>query len=324
MGSTTWVRVYATELGESNDTAEGRRSAARDLLFWYLLAAQQAFAAFVPDASVQIDDPESSYEVPEIDSREDASAWSKAEASNVLVLTRYAVETGENQLAWQLAWHMYAHYYSAGLLTEWAELLDLALRATEQLRAVLDSFRTLGGEEAQITVLVNLTSVIREMKQYREGIQYAEEAVRFSETVGTQYQKIGTLDALCELYVEAGRPAEALACGQAVLDAERHAAMHLYEANLLVNVGHAHRDLGDLTTGVEDYEAAMDLCAELGDRYHEVLALIGLAELRLRAGQYVESRAGAPRALDIFIDLNGEEADVARGLLAELNTRSAG
>jgi tetratricopeptide (TPR) repeat protein len=73
---------------------------------------------------------------------------------------------------------------------------------------------------------------------------------------------------------------------------------------------------------VREYEAALDLCKTLGDRYHEALALLGIAELRRRESRYDEAREQAQRALDIFVRIGGDDAGVARDFLATLGAET--
>ncbi|MGW4127793.1 tetratricopeptide repeat protein [Amycolatopsis japonica] len=90
----------------------------------------------------------------------------------------------------------------------------------------------------------------------------------------------------------------------------------------MVNIAHAHRDMANLETAMHGYRSARELCGNLGDRYHEALALLGIAELHRRTSEYDAAREHAQRALGIFVDLGGEEADVGRKLLASLGTEA--
>ncbi|WP_410586404.1 BTAD domain-containing putative transcriptional regulator [Amycolatopsis sp. lyj-23] len=343
------VRVYAAELGDHVDSADERSAASRRLLSWYVYTLRAAYSCIMPhDRIFPLDLPEVVHELPVFATGDDAYAWCQLEAANIRALMQCAAELGEHEAAWQMAWYMYNHYYSAGLVTEWLEVLRIALRSAEQRDGVVPRLRILnhisiansrlgrndiaartleealaiaGGtdnDSLRIGLLVNLSSTLREAKQYDQGIVRAREGVQLALKVGGPYEKAGSFDALCELYVESQRPAEALECGRAGLDAARAAGNDLLAANILVNLGHAHRDLGNMADAVAEYETALELCVRLGDRYHEALARFGMAELHRRNSRFVEAREQARRALDIFLRLDGEEAGVAQAFLASL------
>ncbi|KFU75360.1 DNA-binding transcriptional activator of the SARP family [Amycolatopsis lurida] len=347
------VRLYASELAVRTENPEERSEAIRRLLAWYLYSVRSALLCTIPDypifpASV----PEPRHTLQQFDTRESAYAWYEAEASNIAALTRRAAELGEHEVAWQLPWCMHDHYYSTGQLTEWLELLRVGLSSAEQLPSPEPQARLLNDlgiassrigrndlavrhlqrgigiarkmnqPDILLRLLTNLASTLREMKSYDEGIVYGQEAWRLAVELGRPYEIAGTLDTLCELYVESNQPKQALECGKAGLDAARASQIGLPEANLLVNVAHAHRDLGDTAAATRRYETALELCAKLRDRYHEALALLGLAELHRRMSRYSDSREHAQRALSIFVSLDGEETDTAREFIAKLDAET--
>ncbi|WIX98224.1 BTAD domain-containing putative transcriptional regulator [Amycolatopsis mongoliensis] len=347
------VRLHAGELAIREEGPEERAAAIHRLLTWYVYSVRSAFLCAIPNYPLfpaGVPEPRRGWQ--KFDTRESAYAWYEAEAPNIAALTRRAAELGEYEIAWQLPWYMHDHYYSTGQLTEWLELLGIGLSAAEKLEdpepqarvlnglgiahsrigrndvAVrhlqrgIDIARKRGHSGQLLRLLTNLASTLREMKNYEQGIAHAQEAWLLAVDIGGHYEISGTLDTLCELYVESKRPAQALECGAVGLEAARAGQIGLIEANLLVNVAHAHRDLGDVTTAAREYEKALKLCTKLRDRYHEALALLGLAELQRRKSRYPESREQAQRALDILVSLDGEEAETAREFLSALDAET--
>ncbi|MEV7043756.1 BTAD domain-containing putative transcriptional regulator [Amycolatopsis sp. NPDC051061] len=373
------LRDYAAELADREETAANRAAALHGLMLWYVHSLRSAYSGIMPDfrffatglAETEHEFfatglAETEHEVAKFGSRDDVAGWQKAEAANLLALAKHADDTGEHQAAWQLAWGMYHHYYSAGRLSEWVELLEIAMHsaeqladpmprlrilnefsvansrigrndvAVEQLKQALEIARATDDHYSQVKILINLSSTLREMKLFEQGISHAKEAMKLFEqgishakeatelTVEMDstrdYYRAGAFDALCELYVESGKPAEALRFGLSGLEAARACKSELIEDNILVNLAHAHRDLGDVAVAIRDYESALDVCGQRGDRYHEALALFGLAELHRREARLPEARERAQRALDIFVGLDGEEADEMRTFLRELES----
>jgi tetratricopeptide (TPR) repeat protein len=333
-----------------DEFAEERTAAFRRLMIWYLHGIRQSHSSFLPDYPIfPAGVPDARREHAVFDTRESAYAWYKAEASNILPLAQRAAEVEEHNIAWQLAWYMYNYYYSTGLLNEWIELLNIGLASAEatglpepcariltilgvahsrigqnevavrHLERGLSLARGMGNQDLQIALLANLASTLREMKRYGEGVRRAQEAVELAMMHGTEFRKASCLDSLCELYVESGQPEEALRCGAIGLRAAKATDTRLTEINILVNMAHARRDLGDVATALRDYEAVLQLCSAIDDRYHEALTLLGIAELDRRASRLESAREHAGRALEILVRLNGEESSVARTFLATLD-----
>jgi len=344
------VRVYAGELVTQEETPQERAKAIRGLMVWYLWSLRSALLCVMPEYplfAMVAAGPR--HEVPKFDTPESALAWYEVEAPNILALAQHAADLGEHEIAWQLSWFMYSHYYSTGQLTEWVKILTIGLSSSEQLADPVPQARILmylsiaksrmgqnevavqylerglhlvrrtDNDELLAALLANLGSTLREMKQYEQGIVYAQEAFELAVKLGDNYHKVGALDSLCELYVESNQLELGLKYGEIGLESARSNGVALNEANILVNMAHAHRDLGDIAEAMREYETALKLCEALGDRYHEALALLGIAELRRRVSRYDEAREQAQRALDIFVRLDGEEADVARSFLASLS-----
>lgn len=348
------IRLYAGELATQEEPPEEQAMAINRLLAWYLHSLRSAFLRAMPDYPLFPPSvPTPRHELQKFDTQESTYAWYKAEAPNVSVLTHHAAEFRQHETVWQFAWHMHHHYYITGQLTEWLDLLTIGLLSSEQLEdpepqlrirnslsiaysrigrndlAVqqlersLAVARRIGHRDFISTLLVNLASTLREMKQYEQGIAYAVEAEELARESDNAYLKAGCFAGLCELYVESKRPMQALQAGKAGLEPARASGAVLVEANILVNIAHARRDLGDIATATREYATTLSLCARLGDRYHESLALLGLAELHRRMSRYHESREHAERALDILISLDGEEVDVARDFLSRFDAQAA-
>ncbi|KZB88019.1 AfsR/SARP family transcriptional regulator [Amycolatopsis regifaucium] len=348
------IKVYADEMVSSEESPATRREASRELMVWYLHAMRGVLSRLIKDyplPSLRI--PCTTHSLPEFETRESALSWYEDETKNVVALIEHAAELGEHEIVWQLAWCTYNSFYSTGLMSEWIQVLTIALASTEKLTAPgprarilmflgignsrlgrnevaveylergLAAVREIDNDHLHSSMLANLASTLREMKRYEEGIVYAREAVQLAKPESSDYQKAGSIDALCELYVESGQPEQALPYAEIGLEAARACDAVLLEANMMVNVAHAYRDMGDMTTAMREYEATLELCTRLGDRYHEAHALLGTAELHRRRYRHDPAREYALRALNIFVELDGEESDVVREFLESLDTEAA-
>nr|WP_276307337.1 AfsR/SARP family transcriptional regulator [Amycolatopsis antarctica] len=343
------VRLYSRELAEQHDSPEVRHQASWRLMVWYLHGAVAAAGLREPGANRGAPVPlPVGMTAMTFDNAESASAWQAHEAPNILALTEQAAELGFDEIAWQLSLRMYSHYYSTGLLTEWIRLLSTGLSAAErhnaqepqvrllnqlsiansrignnttavhQLEQGLSLLSDTGDDTLRATTLGNLASTLREMGRYDEGLPYALKAVTIAQRSGLPYFEAGTLDVACQLYVELGQPEKALIFGRAGLAVARTIKLTLTEANLLVNVGHAYRDLGQFDRAIAEYENALSFCRSIGDRYHEGLCLLGLARENRRRTREDLARSQAEQALEIFVEIDAEEAGVASDFLRAL------
>jgi len=349
------VRVYAAELVTREETPQERADALRRLMDWYLQSVRLAQLSITPGyQTLDLATTETRYELPNIDTPQSASAWFIVEAPNILALTWQAADLGEHEIAWQLPYLMWNHYYSTGLLAEWITILTIGLSssrhsndpraevrilnglgaayarsgqneiAVSHLERALLLARQIGNQEPILTLVANLGATLRAMKRYDQGIQYAQEALTLAMGgMGTEYHKAGAISQLIALYVESGQPELALKYGELGLETARASGASLTEVPILVNIAHAHRDLGMAMEAMREYEAAQNLCKTLGDRYHEALALLGIAELYRRQARYGEARDQAQQALDIFVALGDEEAGGARDFLVTLSTEAS-
>lgn len=338
------LQVYASELAAVEESPDDRVAAVHDLMIWHLHVSNAERISLLPFRLAGAE-PRVAFD---FDSHESYYAWHKAESANTLALTRCAAERDEHEIAWQLAWSTYDQYYSTGLLTEWIQILDIGLSSAEKLadpiaighilnhRSVAYSrigendtavqylergialMRKAGNDQLLASMSVNLGSVFREMGHYERGITHTLEALELVRALESPYREAGCLDALCELYVESGQPEEAIAYGEAALELAQSSAATLLEANLHINIAHAHRDIGDIDAASRSYAAALRLCEAVGDRYHEALALLGLAQLHSGSETYAAARQHAERALVILDSMHAEEADIARSLLSML------
>jgi tetratricopeptide (TPR) repeat protein len=168
----------------------------------------------------------------------------------------------------------------------------------------------------RISLLANLASTLREAKQYEAARGPAKEALELARREEIDYYLAVIYDVLCELNAETGRWTDAMSDGLPGLRYARRSRSQLLEANLLINIGLAHHGLGQQEAAETTFGEALRISQDVGDRYHEGLALFGLA----RAGQAGGDAANlARRALTRFEALHAEEAAEVRALLAGMD-----
>jgi tetratricopeptide (TPR) repeat protein len=333
------LRLYATEVAHAEESPADHAATTRRVLNWYLHASAAARSLSAPGAtSLPLDELDPHSPPLTFGTAEEAFAWYEVEAANLIAATQRAADSGNHDLAWKQALGTFSYFYSSGLLTAWVSVLQLGLRSAAELQDLYAHARLLnhlrvacsrlgrndeavdclqrglamveetGESELRSSLLGNLGSTLREMGRYEEGLSYGHQALHLARATQNRYYGLSALDTLCEIYVAWGSSAEALDYGQQGLAIAQDSGNELLAANLLINLGHAHRDLGRTAEARRHYEQALDLCRAITDRYHEALTLFGIAELHHRTGKFDLARETAELALQIFNDIDAEEA----------------
>ncbi|WP_430789555.1 BTAD domain-containing putative transcriptional regulator [Actinoplanes sp. G11-F43] len=335
------VRLYAAELSADLGAAERRDALAR-VLAWYRLTVSRAGNGML-DRGWPIETPESDVPTIHFEGQRDCLLWCIGESPNITALIRASAAAGHHGPVWHLVCLMFDYFYTAGHPLEWLELLETALRGAEAdgnrvARAMLHNhssvaYSRLGrngvavrqlrlglallGEpddwRFRISLLGNLASTLREAKLYAAALNPALEALELAEREGIDYYLAATRDVLCELYAETGHWSDAMRIGEPGLVYARRSQSQILEANLLINIGRARFGLG-VPEAEEAFGEALRISEDAGDRYHQAVALFGLARVSGSADGAAEL---ARRALARFEELDAEEAADVRSFLAE-------
>ncbi|MBS2548132.1 tetratricopeptide repeat protein [Catenulispora sp. NL8] len=342
------TRFYAEETSRLGEPDDSRQQALERLLEWYVRTLAQRYRA-TPSIrlpfTLQDDFP---YELVSLGGQSERVAWCAQEWDNIAPLMRAAQRIGRHDRVWQLCYLLFEYFYAAGQARDWVETVRLGMRAAEQLRdhvaqAVLHNhlsvaYSRLGendaavrelhsalrlvedlGEEAlRISILGNLASTLREAKDYAAALPHAEKAVVLARDSGLIYYEAGTLDVLCELYVELGEFGEALRVGELGQQAARSCHNAMLEANILIALGTAEHGLGHADTAVEHFQEALRL-SDSSDDYHAARALFGLAKVQHAQGRQGPAGGLAARALVLLRDLDAEDVDEVAEFLRGLD-----
>lgn len=343
------VRAYATELAEELPLDE-RQSALSRVISWYRVTLSKIGDNQV-GRDMPIEPPHSEVPPVRLGSQRDCVRWCGAEWQNITALVRRAADAGQHGPAVHLTYLLFDYFYVAARPLEWLDLLRVAMVAADSLgnrvaQAVLlnhssVAYSRLGRNDTaveylhrglellvepedwphRISLLANLASTLREAKEYEAARAPAQEALELARREGRDYYLASTHDIVCELNAETGRWAEAMRDGLPGLAYARRSGSQILEANLLINIGLARHGLGRQEEAEATFAEALRISEDAGDRYHEGLALFGLA--RVGAGGAAKAAALARRALTRFEELDAEEAAEVRAFLAGLPSRAA-
>jgi tetratricopeptide (TPR) repeat protein len=237
--------------------------------------------------------------VPEVIAvREQAMAWFEAEHRVLLAAIAQAASTGSDTHAWQLpealtnfqVWRGYWHDNAAAQQT--------ALAAARRLGDLAAQARTHRGL-AQVSVLLG---------SYQDAHAHFGQALELYRQLGDRAGEGRAHVGLSDVCDRLSRYDEALAHNMQALDLHRSVGDRAWEAVGLNNVGWCHAQLGD-------YQQALALAREQGDRYVQVEVLIHLGDSHDASGQPPAARQAWQQALDILDDLDHPRADEVRARL---------
>jgi len=343
------TRAHAAELAERL-SADQRAAARHHLLSWYVRAVVEGSQ----HRMLPFDPPDGRHELPVLADGAALLRWTVAELANIAALLREGHEHGHHGLVWRMVVLLFETYYAAGGAVEWLDVLRVASRSARSLgdthaQAVLlnhesvacsrlgrndaavqrlrDALGLLDGDPwwYRVSIVGNLASTLREAGEYDAALAAARDAYGLAQDLGDGYYQVASADVLCELSAELRQWADAVRYGEPALALARAEGHRVLEANLLVNLGLAADGLGDHDTAQRRFDEGLRLCADIGDRYHEGLALFGLA--RVRAAR--DGPAGGPgarrdaeRALERFLQLGAEEAGAVQEFLARLSVEA--
>jgi DNA-binding SARP family transcriptional activator len=338
------TRAYAEEVSRADEPAAARRPPLERVLEWYVRTLATGSAAGKVRVPFRLD-ADFRHETLRFDDQARFVAWCTQEWPNIGPLVRAAQRIGCHDRAWQLAYLLYDYFYAAGRARSWVEVLRTGIRSASvtddrrahasllnhlsvaysrlgdndvavlQLQHGLRLLEDAGDDVLRTSMLGNLASTLREAKEYPEALRYARQALELAHRSGSAYYQAGCLDVLCELHAELGEYEESSRYGRPGLEMARSCQNVLLEANILINLGVSEHGLGNAEAAQRYFQEAVSLCAAGGDRYHEALALFGLAKVHRAGADRRPARELATRALLRFQDLDAEEvADVTEFL----------
>lgn len=337
------TRLYAEEVSHDGEPAAVRRQSLGRVLEWYVRT--MAVGSQAGKLNLLTFDADTHHELLRFEDQKEFMAWCTQEWDNLGPLVRAAQRIGCHNWAWQLAYLLYAYFYAAGRLRAWAEVLQIGIRsasmvgdrraqaallnhlgvaysrlgdngaAVRQLQHALRLLGDAGDDILRASLLGNLASTLREAKDYPAALRYGREALELAQRDGSTYYQAGCLDVVCELHAELGEFEEALRYGRPGLVMARRCENVLLEANILINLGVSEHGLGNVVQAQGYFQDAVALCGSGGDRYHEALALFGLAKVHRAGSAARPARELATRALLRLRELEAEEvADVTQFL----------
>ncbi|SDG32450.1 DNA-binding transcriptional activator of the SARP family [Lentzea fradiae] len=337
------LRLYATELAATEESAEARAEAVHRLLDWYRGTANAAGAVLSPpDHPAFLLPPLSTQD---FDSHDEAFTWCRTELPNLLAAARLA-EDERSPAAWQIPIALWNYFIVSSALDEWTRGYRVAERAAaadgdqaarswaihgqglaacrgqrfadalELFDRALEIRRDIDDREGAAWSLTGLGMAYGGLRQFDLAVERFREALERHAEVGSWFGEGGTRLFLSDILRLAGRYEDSLASARTAFDVlDSHDAVH-GKAMALVSIGWARLKLGQRAESRDSFRRAVDLLRVVGDRKTLAEALHGLGEAS--AEQVEVARTHLLEALTIYEDYDHPLAPEVRTRLHEL------
>ena len=267
---------YASELVESQESAEERESALRQLHSWYL---DRAYAASALLYSSQTEDEQTASVFADRDS---AASWCAEELTNLVATARQAAAIGDSETAWRIAIALRSFFQLSKPFPDWFAVNEIALAAAERS----------GDRLAEAAVCASYGSAYNYSYELARSADFAERALAIHRELGPVPKSRDSGISTAMILVNLGDVRASLGDldeARRTLEEAQDVARRLREPAAL---GHAMENLASVELDVGRFVAARDclnraiaIFHEIGRSYGEAVALTKLVEAELALGQ---------------------------------------
>jgi tetratricopeptide (TPR) repeat protein/transcriptional regulator with XRE-family HTH domain len=289
------LREHARALAGRLDPDSDRDGVITRLLDYYQYTAARAAALIASRTDPALAPPDGARPaaVPDLDGREAALAWARAERASLLACLDHAARTGQHARVVALTVGL------AGLLEldgPWAE-------AITRHTAAIQAARHLGDRLGQARALTHLGVVRWLTGEYLAAAQAHEQALGIYRDLG---DRVGQAHAFIAVGVARLRTGEYPAAAQALdqaLGTYHDLGDRSGQADVLGYLGEVRRAAGEYPAAAQALDQALGIYRDLGWREGEAQALTHLGVVRWRTGEHRAAAQALDQALGTYRDL---------------------
>lgn len=187
-------------------------------------------------------------------------------------------------------------------------LLGEFRRAVELFEQALATNSKAGNRAGQSANLGNLGICYYELGQRTLASGLHEQALVIHREIGDQEGEAADLGNLAICYRDLGQIPRAIESHEQALAIAREIGDQKSEATHLGNLGECYRDLGQVPRAIELYEQALAITRQTGDRYVEALVLVGLAGAQTDLGTWSQAAEYSRQAIDVADAISSAQA----------------
>jgi len=293
------LNAYATERSIEEDGPDIRQAAAEEAAVSYLHTAAAGHAILQPKNRhvPAVGKPAEPY-VPA--DRQAALAWFETERVNLVAAVHRAARGGADTIAWLLAVSLSAFFETRQYLTDWLDVLDVALPCA----------RRLADPYAESWLLASRGIANRAGHRHEEALADWEESLSIRERSGDRHGEALSLNNLGAGYSLVGRHDEAVECFRRALAIWREFGDRVFEGMALSNLADLYRQAGRHDEAVAHASMAVDHARAGGNARGEAIALHNLGRGLAGAGRHTEAVSAYDESLSALREL-GERWGIA-------------
>ncbi|ASR37824.1 hypothetical protein BAY61_25650 [Prauserella marina] len=340
------LRAYAAELVAEEHTEAERDAALCRLFDYYTLRATRMSMALDPQSRLAVEAADAGTE-PAPCTRTQAMDWFEAERSNLVAAVDAAVTAGRREPASAISAALLSYFYLSKHWDDWIRCYRTALVAAEgaadsTAQAVLlnglgvayddigrfadaiachgeavSHYAKADDRKGQAWNLNNLGVVYDNIKCFPEALDCYTRALELFRIMGDE-RGIGiALNNLGDVYRQSGQYEHASRLLHEALEVQRGGSDGAQRMTLCT-LGDLHRDSARMNEAVADYETALEINVELGDRWRAATVLMRLGEALAALGRKSRAEACLREALAVLTEFGDPSAEQVKAKLTVL------
>ncbi|HVQ94515.1 MAG TPA: NB-ARC domain-containing protein [Mycobacteriales bacterium] len=282
---------YAAEMARSDEPQAARSVARRRMLAWYLIAVEAARRVVLPSFhTVGAAAGGPTLRAPDFRTVDQAWAWFEEERPNLVQAVQDASASGELSLAWRLPAAMYPLFELRQYWAEWLAIQRIGLAAAERSA---DSY-------GAACSYLGLGDVHWLLQHREEALTCYTRATELGRTVQDGWVEGFGLRQAGIVLLELGRVAAAVPSLLDALAVFRRTGERRGEGMTLLSLAAARRATGEFAAELRDAEGGRDILASIADPWSAAWARCAVGQALLDTGEPARARAQFEAALPVF------------------------
>jgi tetratricopeptide (TPR) repeat protein len=301
------LRCYARELADAQEHDE-RERAVRDVLTWYLLTADAANTALMPQRmAVPITARPGPAAPLRFDGPDRARTWFEAEHPNLVAAVGQAADAGLHDIAWQLPATLWSFFYLSKRWADWTGTHTTGLASARRCTGE-------HGEHGEARMLHSLGTAAWNQGRLDEARDHYDRALAIWRRHDDRLGESQTLNNLGATLCARQEFDEALVCYRRALRLRTGIGDRRGQGQTLNNLGEAHRELSQFGSAIEYFEQALEIHREVADSFGQSQTLANLGVVHREVGRAAEAVGYFVRALAVCRGM-GDSLGVAANLI---------
>lgn len=295
------LRAYSAERALREDGQRTRTLAVRRILYWYLLAANEARRAILPHSqSLTLMSLEGA-EIPAFKDVASAMDWYERERLNILASLQQAMDLGQYDIAWRLPVVSDGFFELRSYWHEWRDIHGEALSAAQTINDAL----------GEASVRRCLGDACWRFGEHQEALRHYERGAAIAHEIGDSWVEGFSTRGSGLIYQEMGEHAQAVPYFERALEIFQSSGNSRGAGMSMLSLGVSHRGLGELDRAAQECESAAGVFRQIEDRWSLAWGLGPLGEIYLDMSRLPQAKRQFEDAIVIFRDFGDRRSEAS-------------